>query len=457
MLSNDNFLNEGNTFPPFEERERLNKYRDSKYLYDGEHSKVFRRWSYTAGVDDLTLVTNWHKRLSCLWADMVFGQEPEFTADNQEALNEFIRLNDLLEVLYESCIDVSRYGTGVLKVRFDKHAIVEAVPADIWFPVVHPDSLKRIDKHVLAWKWKEVTDKSENWYLSVEIHERGTITYRTYALTSDYAIAGLLEEEVESTGINEFLVRPIHNVTTSDTVFGGSDYDEVNSIIEELEMRLTQIGRVLDKHADPSMYGDEDALEKDELTGDYVVRGGGSFYPVSEDGVPPSYLTWDGKLEEAREEIKLLMEQFYYLTNTSPSAFGEMNQGRVESAAGLKRLLMATVMKANRMKTRYQSALNDIFTIANELERLRGGNAFGKVLIEFRDALPEDYRELTNTEVARYNAGLTSLESAIGRMDGISGEALAKEVAAIQAEKQQRQTNPEGDNNDGTNEPDTIR
>lgn len=445
MLTNDSFLEVGQTFPPFDERVRLNKYRDNKYLYEGEHAKVFSRWAKTAGVDDLSVIVNWHKRLSVLWADMVFGQQPEFTADNQEAFDNFMLRNDLMERLHECCIDVSRMGTGILKVRYDNGVIIESVPAEIWFPVVNPNSIKQVDKHVLAWKWKESVDKTENWYLSVEVHERGTVTYRTYALTSDMGISTLLEEEVEQTGIDEFLVRPIHNITSSDKLYGSSDYTDIDSLIEEVEMRLTQIGRVLDKHADPSMYGDEDALEFDEMSGEYVVRGGGSFYPVHEGGTAPAYITWDADLAEAREEIKVLMEQFYYLTNTSPSAFGEMNQGRVESAAGLKSLLMATVMKANRMKTRFNSALNEIFRVANRMEELRGGGSFGSVLIEFRDALPEDYRELTNTEVNRFNAGLSSVESAIGRMDGLTGKHLQEEVERIR-----KQENLEGDNN-GTN------
>lgn len=451
MLTDDKFLELGEHFPPFSERERLREYRDNKLLYAGEHAKVFKRWSKTSGVEELSITTNWHRRLSSLWADMVFGQEPEFTADNQEALNKFIRRNDLMERLHETCIDVSRLGTGVLKVRYDNGAIIESVPTDIWFPVVNPSGLKEVVQHVLAWRWSEGTGEAEQWYLSVEIHEKGKVTYRTYALTSDTAISSLLEEEIEYTGINEFLVRPIHSVSTSDSVYGESDYTDINSLIEELEMRLTQIGKVLDKHADPSMYGDEDALELDERTGEYVVRGGGSFYPIHEGGVPPAYITWDANLEESREEIKVLLEQFYYLTNTSPSAFGEMNQGRVDSAAGLKRLLMATVMKANRIKTRFHAALDDLFHVANELERLRGGNTFGNVLIEFRDSLPEEYNELVTTEAQRYEAGLTSLESALGRLDGTTGEHLEKEAALIRATRQQHL---EGNDND---RPDTER
>lgn len=431
MLTNLNFLNKGEHFPPFSERHRLNRYNDAWKLYEGKHSHVFSRWAHTAGVDNLNVVINWNRRLSILWADMLFGQPPEIKADNQNALNTFLQRNDFNERLHESAIDVSRYGTGLLKVRVvDGKAVVETVPADIWFPVVEPNNVKQVQAHVLAWKWK---DENGDEFLSVEIHYVGRIEYRTYSMTSDKGIQALLSLTEEDHGIDNFLVRPVHNITTSDSLIGTGDYEDINPILEEIEMRLTQISRVLDIHADPKMYGDETALEYDDRTGEYVVRGGGLFFPLAENGKEPGYITWDGLLEDAQQQIDTLMKQFYVLTQTSPAAFGQLDSGLVESGSALKRLLMTTIIKSNRMKVRYESAIRDVLESASELQSRNGGESFGNISIEFRDSLPEDAMEKTLIEQMRISSGLTSLESSLQRLDDVSGDALASEVDRIKS------------------------
>lgn len=440
MQKDLDFVTTGSVFPPFDERERLNKYRDSKLLFDGKHDWVFHRWAATAGYESLNVIVNWHRRLSILWADMLFGQKPEIKADNQERLEEVIQSTDFINRLYESAIDVSRYGTGIFKVRMDGEIIVDVIPPDIWFPVVDARNIKDIKQHVLAWKY---TDSSDNAFLAVEIHTKQDVTYQTYSLASDNGISRLLEEEVETHNLGKFLVRPVNNVTTSDSLLGVNDYDDINPILEEIEMRLTQISRVLDKHADPSMYGDETALEFNERTGEYVVRGGGSFYPVSDENVKPGYITWDANLSDAQEQINTLMKQFYVITNTSSAAFGQLEQGLAESGSAMKRLLMATLIKANRMKTQYMTAIIDVLNIASELSNRNGKGGFGAITVEFRDSLPEDATEMTNNAVQRYTAGLTSLENAIGWLDGISGEALEDEVNRIRDRESK---------NDGRNE-----
>jgi len=49
--------------------------------------------------------------------------------------------------------------------------------------------------------------------------------------------------EVEETGIDDFLVVPVHNLSTSDRIYGIDDYSDLDSVIQELEIRLAQISR----------------------------------------------------------------------------------------------------------------------------------------------------------------------------------------------------------------------
>ena len=48
---------------------------------------------------------------------------------------------------------------------------------------------------------------------------------------------------------------------TSDRVYGIDDYTDLDSIVSEIEVRISQISKILDKHAEPSMQGPETALQ----------------------------------------------------------------------------------------------------------------------------------------------------------------------------------------------------
>ena len=115
------------------------------------------------------------------------------------------------------------------------------------------------------------------------------------------------------------------------------------------EIRVAQISRILDKHADPNLYGPDSALEHDAQTGEWKFRGGGKFYPVGPGEQPPGYVTWDGQLDAAFREIELLMEQLYILSETSAAAFGQLKSGLAESGSALRRLMMAPLAKVNRL------------------------------------------------------------------------------------------------------------
>ncbi|GIW48768.1 MAG: hypothetical protein KatS3mg079_244 [Caloramator sp.] len=49
----------------------------------------------------------------------------------------------------------------------------------------------------------------------------------------------------------------------------------------DLRLGFSQISRILDKHADPNMYGPDTALEQDEY-GNWYVKGGGKYFPIGQ-------------------------------------------------------------------------------------------------------------------------------------------------------------------------------
>lgn len=448
MLTNLDFMQTGRNWPPPSEVERLNRYNQNRLLFEGRHEQVFSQWVKLLRDDQratLEIILNWHKRLSTLWADLLLGEPPRISAGDrnspeQQAVERLIRDNLLHNVAYEVALDVSRFGTGLFKVRYDGRGIIEGQQPAVWFPVVKPDNVKEIVAHVLAWTWDEeqkgLFGTRKITHLKAEIHERGRITTAEY-IVRDGKIASEVSREEQDTGVNDFLVVPVNNVLTTDRITGLDDYSDLDSIIQELEIRVAQISRILDKHADPNMYGPDTALTQNPATGEWEYKGGGKYFPVGEGENPPGYVTWDGQLEAAFKQIDLLMEQLYVLSETSAAAFGQLKSGLAESGSALRRLMMAPLAKVNRIRLMFDLALKKVLQLAAALEVSQGmANAvpLENIDIAWQDGLPQDEKELTEIYAMRVQNGLASRETALRALYQFEADTLRDELVKITAE-----------------------
>ena len=165
MLTSLDFLRSGKPWPPPTQAERLHRYAQNRLLFEGKHEDVYKEWTRLLREDQkatLEMVLNWHKRLTILFCDLLLGEPPRITAGDrdsleQEALDRILDENGLMNTAYEVAMDVSRFGTGLFKIRYDGRAIIEGQQPSIWYPVVKPDNLKEITAHVLAYSYEEET------------------------------------------------------------------------------------------------------------------------------------------------------------------------------------------------------------------------------------------------------------------------------------------------------------
>ncbi len=451
MLTDLSFLDKGQAWPPkdTDTTNRLGMYDANRKLFQGKHDQVFDNWMRLLREDHnatLEIILNWHRRLSVLFANLLLGEPPRISAGEkgsieQAAVDRLIRDNKLLLTAYKTVIDMSRFGDGLFKIRHDKRGIIEAVSPSIWFPVVDRDNVNNILYHVLGWTYTETTKTflgtKETKYLKVEIHEKGRITNQLYTMSDNY-----IDKQVDSketlTGIDDFLIIQVSNLLTSEDVTGYDDYTDLESIIQEMEVRLGQISRILDKHADPNMYGPDIAVETDAATGESTYRGGGKYFPVMQGEEKPGYITWEGQLQAAFEELDRLIQQLYIISETCEPAFGIVKNGLAESGSAMRRLLMAPLAKVNRIRLIFDPALKQALTTAAALEVAQGTKGAAKienVTIEWQDGVPADDTEQINVESIKYGAGLTSLEGAVGRITGYEGDKLQAELDRIKADK----------------------
>lgn len=453
MLTSLDALAQGQPWPPKSELARLQEYADNRLLFEGEHPRVFNDWHRVLRKDQqasLEFVFNLFKRLSTLWADLLLGEPPRFIAGEEQsaeqlAVQRLTAENQLATTAYEVALDTSRYGDGLFKVRLrDGRAVIEGQPPTIWFPVVSRDNVRDVQAHVLGWTFdverQTFLGRETTTYLRLEIHQRGRIEHRLHILqggtigrAADPAPLYPEWRDVEETGVDDFLLVPVAGLRTTDRFHGLDDYGDVISIVQELEVRVAQIARILDRHADPSLAGPEEAVEVDPATGERTAAVGGQYYPVEPGGIVPQYVTWEGQLEAAFQELELLIRQFYLVSETSPAAFGQLEQGLAESGSALRRLMMAPLAKVNRVRLHFDPALKRVLQVAAALERANGvpTPALGEIRIVWRDGLPEDPSEQATIESTRIAAGLTSRYSALRRLDGDNEEALQAELARI--------------------------
>jgi len=452
ILTDLNFLQIGQSWPPddIDTRERLKMYNTNRLLFKGKHDQVYTDWVRLLRDDQqatMEIIINWHKRLSKLFADLLLGEPPRIIAGDvgtpeQINLDRIIEDNNFIMEAYKVALDTSRFADGLFKIRYDDNrAIIEVNSPAVWFPVVNPFNVSDIKNHVLAWTYK--VNKTD--YLRAEIHYKGKIQTNTYILQKD-KISELVESTTQETGINDFLIVRVSNLITSEDVTGNDDYTDIDSIIQEIEIRFSQISRILDKHSDPNMCGPSSALEIDPTTGQYSFRGSNKYFPVeSKDDIIPQYIVWEGHLDAGFKQIDYLIEQLYFLSETSAAAYGNLKQGLAESGSALKRLLLAPLAKVNRIRLSFDPQIKKVLKLASALEVAQskpGAIKLSNIFISWRDGLPEDDGEKTTIETQRYGAGLSSLESSIRRLDGLEGQQLDSEVDKINAEKQASSVEP---------------
>lgn len=448
MLFDLEWLSEGEIFPPKGHKARLDRYKRNKALFESGHDKVYKKALNRIRkiVGDLTdvppdpIVLNYNKLVALKTADLVCGEAPTITYDgaSSDVINAIRKYTNLDTLLYETIIDVSRFGDAVWRLYKNeegKGQITIWEPTE-WFPVVSPDDKKRITHHVLARTiYKGQDPGGKKFYeLLVQIHEKGKYEQRIYELKEDGRIGKLLDSKEYKTGFDDFAVIHIPNITTSDSIFGHDDYAPLDTIICELMVRFTQIQKILDKHANPSMKGPMSALEESP-SGEWVFRVG-NYFSVNPGDPEPGYLTWDGNLDAAFKEIEKLVDQLLIISEMG-AAFLSTNDsaGRAASGTSLRLRMLNPLTKARRLidplDEKLKIALSEISKIGYEkaLEK-------DKIEITWHDGLPNNPMEDAQLMAIRTGHRPTiSRKRAIMYLENLNEEQAQKILDEIQEDE----------------------
>jgi len=460
----------GDIWPPEGHSKRLEDYARYRQLFRGRHDEVFARvQAWLDRSPDKTLiyiVANFPKLISLVCADFLFGEEPGFRVGDegspeQEALNAIVINNGLRTLNYEMAVSASWRGDVVYKVRYGlrkswaekPEPIIEQVSPAYFYPDIDPDNVKDMRAAVIAWEKKQ----GDRTYLRKEIHLPGRIRNELWlmdgqTLKRQVPLSTLddyrnLSEEQE-TGYPGLLVEYCPNWRLDDEFWGLSDYFDLESLVDELNNRISRISRVLDKHENPKLILPPGMMKYDPATKRYYIEKEALDVVEVDDQQGanlPRYLVWDAKLDAAFQQIDKLIEIAFLVSETSPDAFGLGKQGQAESGRALKFRLLRTLGKINRKRLYFDEVLKNVLYAAQVLDVVHGRKDYEPkdVHIDWKDGLPQDDLEAAQVEQIRIASGTTSVESAVRRLDGLSGQALKDELARIQADKQPAVAAPE--------------
>ena len=436
MLTDLNWIAPGKAFPPIEEEERLKAYKRYSAMFDKKYGEVFGAEFANMGMElrmknvDVKTFVNYPQLLSKKTADFVCGEPPAIeVGENTDRLQDELDAMSFDNILYEAVLDVSRYGNAVTKTLNDR---VSITPPKYWFPVVDEYDQKKIKYQVIAF----VVDRQ----IYVEIHEPGVYERRYYELDNQSGGDRLFrfgkmigQPQRIITNIDENAVQVLSNVTSSDSLYGVSDYEIIEDVLRQLFWRIFCAERILDKHSAPSIVGPGSMLEKDQITGLTLLRTGNFFKRDSNDTPMPSYLTWDGNMQAVQWEIEWLTNQMYMLSEMGAAFLEGAGQGEVNSGRALRLRMTSPLIKARRLV-----GINDqtVRRIIRSVALSRGlGIDLKDIAITWNDGLPNDRIEDSELyERATGGKPYMSQMTAIKRFNDLDNEAAEEELAAIEGE-----------------------
>lgn len=433
MLTNLNWLSKGAIYPPAAEKERLDAYRTNELLFLSKHNTAWedefdemRRRLRKKGYDIDTII-NYQQLLSKKTADFVCGEPPTIETEQEtDILDKLLENQNWGVRLYEAIIDVSRYGNAVLKLVGNR---LTAVSPAYWFPIVESTDLKTITQHVIAYPISQTE-------LYAEIHDIGRIEQRVYGYEADkHEIGTLKSTVVAQTGLNDFAVQVLTNVTHSGSIYGLDDYAIINSLVRRIMWRLRCIGNVLDKHSEPSVSGPSSALEYDERTGLHFLNLGNYFKRNDAADPDVKYITWDGNLESAFKEIDALLTQLYILSEMGQAFMEGGGGGEASSGTALKLRMVAPRIKAARLVGINNGKIKQIIYLLAQLNGITID--YDGLSLRWNDGLPLDEVEQTNTLLAATGGKAIMSQYAALKARGLSDteteaelEQMAEEAAS---------------------------
>lgn len=460
----------GGYYPPIGHKERIDRYTENKRLFKGEHYDVFERFQKYPS-DTLYISANLAGLICKKSADFLFGESPNFSAGRkddspeQERLDKWVRENSLEMKLQQSATGNAFRGDSFFKVRWGQkwngkvpekfdpfRIIIESQNPKYVFPETSKGDASQIEVYHIAYPTVIAGSGDQDWILHIESHYPNKIIYQKFEMipisangveVDQWKIGKELKSHYREvkTGVPFPLIVHIPNYATDDDWEGIDDLSEHKPLFDEMNRRLTAISQILDKHADPAIAVPTGVLGEDEWGNPTFVVGRDKVFEVmGKDDVIPQYITWNGQLQAAFEELDRIVEMILINAEIPAVALGKGDSGTSGSSGlAIKFRMNSLLSKINRKRQFYDKGLQELFMICQLLEDAKLGDGKGydffDVKIHFKDGLPTDEAEQANIMNVRTGGKPTlSQKTALMRIDGLTEEQAEVELKRMEEE-----------------------
>lgn len=472
---------QGEFYPHPNHESRIQRYKDNRKLFLGDHLSVFaknsKRLQHTQK-ELLYISINLASIISKKSADFLFGESVQVSAGKgdeskeQIALNRITENNDMNIKNYESALANSYRGDSFYKIRVGQEfcgelppeldeykVIIEAQNAEYVFPETMVGDANTIRAYHIA--VPERVDNGINdldaskWVLHVESHYPGKIEYSKFHLSPvemtsngeivSYKIGAELESErsAVATGVHQPLVVHVPNFGLDDAWNGIDDITEHRSILDEINNRISQISDILDKHADAPIAVPLGTLREDS-NGNvvYNVAQEKVFEIAGKDDVIPQYITNSNPLvDQAFKELEMLIDLLLSVAEIPSVALGRNDSGTSGSSGlAIKWRMNSLLSKINRKRQYYEKGLKRVYVLAQLLENAVGIDTYNVTIpkLKFKNGLPKDAMEEANIMAIRTGGKPTlSQKTAMMQLDDLTEEQVESELERMEAPEEE--------------------
>ncbi|MDE6441213.1 MAG: phage portal protein [Clostridia bacterium] len=464
-MTNLDFLKEGQIFPPLSEAKRIGAIADYNLMFDGntyaveekhfkETLKNLNKLAVLLGWTDsyVAVEYNYFKLLSKKTADFVCGEIPDITATNasdakrkkEQAVLDDIRTNTQFDLKhYDAWLDVSKYGEEYLRIytREKKNTFTLQSPAMI-IRITDEEDDYEVKNYVVAW----LSDNCK--VLKVQIHYKGYYIVRSFSVETcrggepfvnqkRYESANiennksdiyslvcdrytdeifrcsffrikqqLKSDEKVNTGLDDFAIVPLTGIMDAERDHGVSDYDDISSIVSQMQRTMTQVQLIFDKYTTPTMGVPVEALTECEQTGENIVEIGRAI-GIPENGVMPQFIEPDlTKLEMYFRQLEFSIARIKELSEMGAAFNADSSVGNV-AVETMKATYTSAIKKAERLTTKNTDNIKRLFHLISMV----GYDCIVPVediQITWYDGLPNDEEKDVRIANTKVQGGLSS-------------------------------------------------
>lgn len=204
-----------------------------------------------------------------------------------------------------------------------------------------------------------------------------------------------------------------------------SDLEDIQSLIEEYEEKLSDIGDTIEYHSDPTLVAFGQKLPNLDARKGKILN--------FEKGADVRYLTWNQDVEAVKWYLKELKDLIFEISMTPKVILSPTSISNISGVA-LSIMYSTALIKANEKQLVLKHGFTERYKLLAELYKIKTGRDINldELEITFNVSIPANEAELVNNLLMLYNSGVISRETVMNNVPYVTD--VAQETERIKEE-----------------------